>query len=101
MGSVVVVDGFSCSKECGISSQARDQTCVPYIGRKVLKHWTTKEVLGIVILIYDCALPFHKGENDEPQEVSEFEVVSLPFKVASARVNRATITGNNQELNLR
>ena len=99
MCSVVVADGLSCSKECGINSQARDQTCVPYIGRKVLKHWTTKEVLGIVILIYDCALPFHKGENNEPQEVSEFEV-SLPFKVASTRVNRVTITGNNQEHNL-
>ena len=28
------------------SSWTRDQTCVPGIGRWVLNHWTTREVLG-------------------------------------------------------
>ena len=26
------------------SSQTRDWTCVPYIGRQILNHWTTREV---------------------------------------------------------
>ena len=40
MGSVVA-HGLSCPTE---SSQIRDQTHVPHIGRWILKHWTTKEV---------------------------------------------------------
>ena len=27
------------------SSPTRDQTCVPCIGRRILNHWTTREVL--------------------------------------------------------
>ena len=34
------------------SSQTRDQTCVPCVGRWVLVHWTTREVLFIVSLVY-------------------------------------------------
>ena len=33
------------------SSQTRDQTCVPCIGRWILNYWTTKEVPLIVVLI--------------------------------------------------
>ena len=29
-----------------LSSPARDQTCVPCIGRHILNHWTTREVPG-------------------------------------------------------
>jgi len=29
------------------SSQTRDQTRVPCIGRQILNHWTTREVLAI------------------------------------------------------
>ena len=29
------------------SSQTRDGTRVPCIGRQILKHWTTREVLGL------------------------------------------------------
>ena len=25
------------------SSQTRDQTCVPYFGKQILNHWTSKE----------------------------------------------------------
>ena len=28
------------------SSQTRDWTCVPWIGRRILNHWTTREVLS-------------------------------------------------------
>ena len=36
---VYLVDG-----RCVESSQARDQTCVPCTGRRILNHWTTWEV---------------------------------------------------------
>ena len=31
-----------------LSSPTREQTCVPCIGRQVLSHWTTSEVLDLV-----------------------------------------------------
>ena len=43
-GSVVVTSGFSCFTACGIFPD-QDQTCVPCIGRRVLNHRTTREVL--------------------------------------------------------
>ena len=31
---------------CGnLSSLTRDQTCIPCIGRQILNHWTTREIL--------------------------------------------------------
>ena len=34
-----------------LSSLTRDQTCVPCIGRRILYHWTTREVpLALVLL---------------------------------------------------
>ena len=38
---------------CGmwdLRSPAGDQTCIPYIGRQILNHWTTREVLHFQIL---------------------------------------------------
>ena len=32
------------------SSQARDRTCVPYSGRQILNHYTTREVLKMCVL---------------------------------------------------
>ena len=32
------------------SSQTRDQTCVPCIGRQILNHWTSRKVPGIAFL---------------------------------------------------
>ena len=31
------------------SSQNRDWTCVPCTGRRILNHWTTRQVLGILL----------------------------------------------------
>ena len=54
MGSVVVARGLSCPPACGNpSSLTRDQTPVPRIGRQILYHWTTREVL--VLLLYFLA----------------------------------------------
>ena len=47
--SVVLVLGFSCPKACGILLD-RDQTHVPCIGRWILNHWTTREVLVLFFL---------------------------------------------------
>ena len=59
VGSSVVVHGLQLwsvgTRNCGMqsqllcsmwdfSSQTRDQTCVPYISRQILNHWTTREV---------------------------------------------------------
>ena len=48
VASVVVVHGLSCLAVCEVSFlvsfQARDQTCVPCIGRWILNHWTIREV---------------------------------------------------------
>ena len=43
--SGVVAHGLSCPMACR-SSWAKDQSCVPCIGRRILNHWTTREVLG-------------------------------------------------------
>ena len=32
------------------SSQTRDQTSIPCLGRQILNHWTTKEVLKVLFL---------------------------------------------------
>ena len=47
--SVFVAPGLSCSKACKIFPD-RDQTCVPCIGRQILNHWTTREVLDHLLL---------------------------------------------------
>ena len=48
VASVVVVHGLSCLAVCEVSFlvsfQARDQTCVPCVGRWILNHWTIREV---------------------------------------------------------
>ena len=44
--SVVVVHGLSCPEASG-SSQTRDQTHVPCIGRQAFNHWTTSEALEL------------------------------------------------------
>ena len=44
MDSVAVVHGLSCPQHVD-SSQTRDRTCVLCIGRQILNHWTTREVL--------------------------------------------------------
>ena len=33
------------------TSQRRDRTCVPCIGRKILNHWTTREALGHFVVV--------------------------------------------------
>ena len=43
MGSVVVAHGLCCPWHVG-SSQSRDWTHVPCVGRWILNHWTTREV---------------------------------------------------------
>ena len=47
--------GMQAYLSCGlwdVSSLTRDQTLVPCIGRQILAHWTTREVLGILDLIW-------------------------------------------------
>ena len=43
-GSVVVTQGLG-APQCMESSQIRDRTCVSCIGRPILYHWNTGEVL--------------------------------------------------------
>ena len=46
--SVVVAHGHVTLRHEG-SSWTRDQTCVPCIGRRILNHWATREVLPYYI----------------------------------------------------
>ena len=39
VGTLLVASQF-----VGSCSQTRDQTCIPYVGRWILNHWTTSEV---------------------------------------------------------
>ena len=42
----------SCSSHIGdLRSPTRDLTCVPYIGRWILNHWNTREVLPVVFIV--------------------------------------------------
>ena len=59
------------------SSQTRDGTGVPCIGRQILKHWTTREVLGCNVfisrgLIAPCSTlgPLLEGESESHSVVS-------------------------------
>ena len=47
--SVVVVYGISCPRHVG-SSETKDGSNVPSIGRQILNHWTTREVHGKIFL---------------------------------------------------
>ena len=47
--SVVTELGLSCSW-CVESSWTRNETCVPYFGRQILIHCTTREVLDLLLL---------------------------------------------------
>ena len=51
MGSVVVMHRLSCPVAVG-SSQARDQANVPYIARRILNHWITREALFLFCFEY-------------------------------------------------
>ena len=39
--------GLSCSTSCGIFLEQGWWTCVPCIGRRILNHWTAREVLTL------------------------------------------------------
>ena len=43
--SVVAALGLAALQHVDSSPWIRERTRVPYIGRKILKHWTTREVL--------------------------------------------------------
>ena len=47
VGSVVVEHGLSCSWNME-SSQTRDWTCWPCIGRQILSHWTTRALKSVL-----------------------------------------------------
>ena len=47
--SVVVVYGISCPRHVG-SSETKNGTHVPSIGRQILNHWSTREVHGKIFL---------------------------------------------------
>ena len=57
--SVVVVCGLSCPRMRDLNSPTRDQTHIPCIGRRILYHWTTREVLPpyVLNLIFQVTLP--------------------------------------------
>ena len=46
--------GDSCPLQHVGSSHTRDQTCVPCIGRQILNHWNTREVLALLLTSYMC-----------------------------------------------
>ena len=54
LGSVVGVHGFSCSESCGIFPHQGSNPC-PSIGRRILNHWTTREVSCITFFIVNLA----------------------------------------------
>ena len=43
--------GLVASKPVGFP-QTRDRICVPCIGKQILNHWTTREVLKVLLLMY-------------------------------------------------
>ena len=46
--SLVEACGLICPVVCGNPSfLTRDQTCIPYIGRQILNHWTIREVPSV------------------------------------------------------
>ena len=53
------------------SSQTRDRTRVPCIGRWILYHWTTREVLWVLLTVH-----VHQGI---PHLTGDFALPGLPF----------------------
>ena len=62
MASVVVAHGFIAQWHVE-SSQTRDCTHVPCIGRRTLNHWTTGEVLHASLLCETVILVSSDGSN--------------------------------------
>ena len=60
MGSIVVAHGLSCPVAWGGSSQTRDRTHVPCIGRWILNHRTT-EKSEMVTFLKEMFLPEKNG----------------------------------------
>ena len=63
VASVVVVHGLSCLAVCEVSFlvsfQARDQTCVPCVGRWILNHWTIrKSKLKLIFFSFFLTVPY-------------------------------------------
>ena len=48
-GSSLRHAGFCCCGAQAVSSPTRDGTHIPCIGRQILNHWTTKEVLSSIL----------------------------------------------------
>ena len=59
------------------SSQARDGTYVPSIGRRILNHWTTREVPTLSILLKDCSSRIPVGP---PEGNSEMKVGRMKYR---------------------
>ena len=45
MGSLVMAHGLSCLVVCGILGPYQGLNHIPWIGRQILKHWTTRNIL--------------------------------------------------------
>ena len=58
-----MVHGLSCSMHVG-SSQTKDRTCVPCIGRQILNHCTTREV-PLFVLVDEISLGFLEGHGQD------------------------------------
>ena len=86
-GCVSHCGGFSCCREgLGLSclqlvesSQTRDRTRVPCIGRWILYHWTTREVLWVLLTVHA-----HRGI---PHLTGDFALPGLPFWNALPQVS--------------
>ena len=51
VGSPVTTHRLSCPGTWDLHFPIRDRICIPCIGRWILTHWTTREVLGLLALI--------------------------------------------------
>ena len=51
VGSPVMTHRLSCPGTWDLHFPIRDRICIPCIGRRILTHWTTREVLGLLALI--------------------------------------------------
>ena len=59
MDSLVAACRLRCSTACGYQFPIRDQTCVPWAGRQIVIHWTTRNIPEFYLILIDSNLDSH------------------------------------------
>ena len=82
-----------------LSSPTRDRICVPFIGRQILNHWTTREVPGSKFWVEPKRWPLLAISNHRSKEIAIFLLWVL-LSTHSSRVHLNLVLMGHGECNM-